>query len=336
MTQRDFAERIGVSDKAVSRWECGNGLPEVSLMLPVCEALGINLNELFSGERLSETDYRRRAEENMLKLAEETEAARANVVGGRVLGPARPVEWRAESVHRTNAEFWNTIGGEFLGDISLPDYGAFVSEDALGLFEGWKGRRVLELGCGNGNSLLYAFEQGAAELYGIDIAPGQIERARAKLAARGIQARLICAPMEAECGVPTAYFDCAYSIYGIGWTTDLHRTLRRIRSYLKPGGLLIFSWSHPIHKCVSAEGDRLVFCNSYFDEDWYAADLGGKTVMLANRKLSTYVNALAESGFAIERLVEENDGDRASAEETGFSRKARMLPVTFVIRARKK
>lgn len=49
LTQRQLADGLGISDKTVSKWECGNGLPEVSLMLPLCEALGITVNDLLSG-----------------------------------------------------------------------------------------------------------------------------------------------------------------------------------------------------------------------------------------------------------------------------------------------
>ena len=45
-TQSEFAEKLGVSEKTVSKWETGRGLPDVSLMLPVCEQLGITVNEL--------------------------------------------------------------------------------------------------------------------------------------------------------------------------------------------------------------------------------------------------------------------------------------------------
>ena len=47
-TQSAFAGRLGVSEKTVSKWETGRGLPEVSLMLPVCELLGITVNELLA------------------------------------------------------------------------------------------------------------------------------------------------------------------------------------------------------------------------------------------------------------------------------------------------
>lgn len=71
MTQRQLAEKLSVSDKTVSKWECGNGLPEVSLMLPLCKLLSINVNELLSGERLDADSYKQHAEENMMKLIDE-------------------------------------------------------------------------------------------------------------------------------------------------------------------------------------------------------------------------------------------------------------------------
>ena len=70
-TQRQLADLLGISDKTISKWECGNGLPEVSLMLPLCEALGITVNELLSGERLGEKAYREKAEENIVRLMRE-------------------------------------------------------------------------------------------------------------------------------------------------------------------------------------------------------------------------------------------------------------------------
>ena len=138
-----------------------------------------------------------------------------------------------------------------------------------------------------------------------------------------------------ECEIPIDYFDIVYSVYGIGWTTDLRGTFRQIYSYLKKDGIFIFSWSHPIHKCVSAENNQLLFSNSYYDEAWYSAAMGEKEIMLSNRMLSTYINALADAGFVLEKLIEENDDDLVNADDSSFSRKARVLPVTFVIKARK-
>ena len=50
MTQLQLAERIGVSDKAVSKWETSKGLPDISLIEPLSQALGVSVMELMSGE----------------------------------------------------------------------------------------------------------------------------------------------------------------------------------------------------------------------------------------------------------------------------------------------
>lgn len=61
LTQKQLAEKLSISDKTVSKWECGKGLPEVSLMLPLCGLLHITVNDLLSGELVSEVDYRKKA-----------------------------------------------------------------------------------------------------------------------------------------------------------------------------------------------------------------------------------------------------------------------------------
>lgn len=73
LTQRQLADTLSISDKTVSKWECGKGLPEVSLMLPLCETLNITVNDLLSGERVSEVDYQKKAEENMMDLMKENQ-----------------------------------------------------------------------------------------------------------------------------------------------------------------------------------------------------------------------------------------------------------------------
>lgn len=80
LTQRDVAERLNISDKTVSKWETGKGLPEVSLMMPLCEIFGISVNELLSGERLDELQYQKRAEENFMGLITERQESKKKIV----------------------------------------------------------------------------------------------------------------------------------------------------------------------------------------------------------------------------------------------------------------
>lgn len=79
LTQKELAERLNISDKTVSKWECGNGLPEVALMLPLCDILQINVNELLSGRRLTSSEYKNNAEDNLMKLINEREHAKRSL-----------------------------------------------------------------------------------------------------------------------------------------------------------------------------------------------------------------------------------------------------------------
>ncbi len=189
----------------------------------------------------------------------EDSTQRANVIGARDVGCAVSVDKNINTIHQTNETFWSIKGNDVLGTTALPLYGAFVSEENCQLFGEMNGKKVLEIGCGTGHSLHYVGKRGASELWGLDISKDQIDKTKAYLAKHDLVSNLICSPMEEACGIPTDYFDIVYSVYGIGWTTDLDCTFERVYSYLKQGGTFIFSWSHPIHKCVSFEDEGLHF-----------------------------------------------------------------------------
>ena len=86
LTQRQLADALAISDKTVSKWETGRGLPEVSLMLPLCGALDITVNDLLSGERISAADYQKKAEGNMMNLIRENEENRRRMALSVVTG----------------------------------------------------------------------------------------------------------------------------------------------------------------------------------------------------------------------------------------------------------
>lgn len=261
---------------------------------------------------------------------------RTSIIGGGDVGFAISVDKDQNTIHKTNEHFWNIKGNDVIGTTALPLYGAFISEEKCQLFGDISDQKVLEIGCGTGHSLQYIGEQKASELWGIDISNEQIKKAKQHLASCDLSANLICSPMEEDCGIPMDYFNIVYSVYGIGWTTDLEGTFERIASYLKKDGVFIFSWSHPIHKCVAVEGDMLSFKKCYFDESWYSVSLDSDAISLSDRKLSTYVNALAKTGFVIEEMIEESDNEILESIDSKFAQKAKMLPVTFVIKAKKR
>ncbi|MCR5207799.1 MAG: helix-turn-helix domain-containing protein [Eubacterium sp.] len=73
MTQAALAEKLGISDRAVSKWETGRSMPDSGIMLELCELLKINVNELLSGERIMDESYDKRAEENLLEMRRQVE-----------------------------------------------------------------------------------------------------------------------------------------------------------------------------------------------------------------------------------------------------------------------
>ncbi len=70
LTQEQLAEKLNVSKNAVSKWERGLNLPDVSIMQDLCMILDISLNELFAGERISDENYKEVAEQNLMEALE--------------------------------------------------------------------------------------------------------------------------------------------------------------------------------------------------------------------------------------------------------------------------
>ena len=73
LTQMQLAEKLGITDKAVSKWERGITMPDTSIMLELCEILGISVNELLSGEKVSMENNNQKNEQLLLEMAKELE-----------------------------------------------------------------------------------------------------------------------------------------------------------------------------------------------------------------------------------------------------------------------
>jgi len=256
-----------------------------------------------------------------------------------------------------NKESWNAIADSFFGATALPTYGCLCpTEDELHLFDNLSGMKVLDIGCGSGHSLKWCGDHGAAELWGLDISERQLENAQKFLSENEYTPKLFCSPMEENPGLPTEYFDVVYSIYAIGWTIDLQKTFDLISSYLKPGGMFIFSWDHPFLHCVDVQDEKLIFSGSYFEKEAFtftrtsagkgvgrspsAYEEGGNALTLYNRRMSDYINVLAGAGFAALRVIEETDKDILER-DCGFSSqyyapcKAKRFPLSLIVKARK-
>lgn len=68
LTQAVLAEKLGITDRAVSKWETGKSLPDASIMLELCGILGISVNELLTGEKIAMENYKETAEKNLTEI----------------------------------------------------------------------------------------------------------------------------------------------------------------------------------------------------------------------------------------------------------------------------
>ncbi len=305
--QGDLAETLGVSVQAVSKWETGKANPDLYLLPKLAEYFGVSIDSLFAGIQ------------DVQELSrEDSEQLEVNNYGWTEL---------------TKNNWQGTI---------LPDYGPYTpTEEQLHLLGDVRGKAVLEICCGCGESLLWLKEQGAGELWGLDISSERVDKAEKMLANSDWKGKLFISPMELDPGIPHCYFDLVFSIYGLGWTTDPDKTIRLISEYLKPGGRIIFSWDNPLMQCIDAVDGRYVLSRSYVDERVIDFEKSGSRLCLHNWKLSTYLNCLSNHGFLIEQVIEESaynpeDADIFQEGKYYSAGLARLINNVIIIKARKR
>lgn len=303
ISQGELAQQLHVSIQAVSKWETGRANPELSLLPGLAELFGVSIDELFS---------------------EGTETP----AQGEIL--------------EQNGNGWNQLAQTAWAGTYLPSYGPYTpSEEELCLLGDVRGKSVLELACGSGESLAWMSKHGAKELWGLDLSKTRIGQAKSLLKMVGKDARLFTSAMEINPGVPRSHFDIVYSIYGLGWTTDLNATIARAQEYLKPGGTFVFSWDNPLMQCVDAIDGQYAFSCSYVEErEIEIKKMGVSGLHLKNWKLSSYLNCLSKHGFLIQRVVEESAYEQTEADTFKEGKyysagKARLFNPVVIVKSKK-
>ena len=79
-TQASLAEKLGITDRAVSKWETVKRLPDASIMMELCELIGTNVNELLTGERIALDEYTKKAEQSLIEMQAKAEKADRNLL----------------------------------------------------------------------------------------------------------------------------------------------------------------------------------------------------------------------------------------------------------------
>ena len=85
LTQLQLAERLNITDRAVSKWENGRSLPDASVMLELCRELGISVNELLTGEVLVMENYNENSEKLLLEMVKQKEEADKSLLAAETI-----------------------------------------------------------------------------------------------------------------------------------------------------------------------------------------------------------------------------------------------------------
>lgn len=172
VSQKEMSEKLGVSCQTISKWENEKSYPDIGMLPEIAGFFHVTIDTLFQG---NVEDFNEAITEADRGYLEENRAG------------------------------WNqSVSNAWNGTI-LPAYGPYTPcEEELKLFGNMKDKIVLELACGNGRSLLYQAEQGAKELYGLDISEIQIADAKKNFVDKHINAELFVSPMEINPGDTTS------------------------------------------------------------------------------------------------------------------------------------
>ena len=255
-----------------------------------------------------------------------------------------------------NKNGWNELvrSGKNYSNTSLPEYGPFMrNEEYFNIFKDVKNKKVLELGCAKGESLKYLQTKGASEVWGIDISEEQIKYAKNNVPT----GKFFVSAMEDNPGIPENYFDYCLSLYSIGFSSSLEKTLALVSSYLNKDGKLTdeefqmirnhpkygydILKSQPFFNCLGIAEDKVVIRKSYNNEALANITKGEDKIPMVqyNFKISTIINAMIKSGLTIEKMIEDKpiQENHIGNYKSNFwdKRKIESAPTTLIINAKK-
>lgn len=177
------------------------------------------------------------------------------------------------------------------------------------LLPDFKGKRVLDLGCGYGWHCIYAMQQGAVSATGVDISEKMLAVAREKNT--NPEVNYIAKPIE-DIDFPPDCFDIVISSLALHYVPSFEQVVRKVRKCLTTGGYFVFSAEHPVFTAQGTqdwyydkEGHILHFpVDHYFYEGERKALFLGEEVTKYHKTLTTYLNGLLTNGFELLNVVE--------------------------------
>lgn len=173
----------------------------------------------------------------------------------------------------------------------------------------FKGKNVLDLGCGFGWHCRYAMENGAQSVIGIDISEKMLNKAKEINTMEGI--RYERKALE-DIDFPAEKFDIVLSSLTLHYVESFDDIIRNIYQWLTSGGQFVFSVEHPVFTAEGTqdwvydnEGNKICWpVDRYFMEGKRNTTFLGENVIKYHRTLTSYLNALLRHGFKIREIIE--------------------------------
>lgn len=187
--------------------------------------------------------------------------------------------------------------------------GAGEWETLKGMLPDFKGKRMLDLGCGYGWHSIYAMENGASSVVGIDISQNMLKVAKEKTHFSEVE--YICGAIE-DIDLKEESFDIVLSSLAFHYIKDYKELIEKINKVLKPNGILIFTVEHPVFTAYGTQDwyydnnkEILHFpVDNYYYEGKRIANFLGEDVVKYHRTITTYLNTLLINNFNINQIIE--------------------------------
>ncbi|MBR1988481.1 MAG: class I SAM-dependent methyltransferase [Clostridia bacterium] len=186
-----------------------------------------------------------------------------------------------------------------------------------GMLPNLKGKKILDLGCGEGEMARFFIEKGAKKVVGIDVSQNMINEAK-KHEYKNLEFKIL--PMEEISSIDDK-FDIVFSSLAFHYVEDYYKLMKDISSKLKKNGYLIFSQEHPLvtatiktqdlPKYIEKDGKRYYYLSDYNDVGKRLIDWNVEGVVKYHRNFETIFSALKESNLRIEELLESKASEEA-------------------------
>ena len=212
-----------------------------------------------------------------------------------------------------------------------PDIGTEADFKLVGNVDG---KRVLELGCGDGRRSI-AFARRGANAIGVEASTARLAEAKRLVEREGVKVELRHGDLADLAFVRADTMDVVFSAYAFGDVGDLDRVFRQVHRVLKTGHPLVFSLPHPAYDLIDDRADPdLLIRRSYFDRSLLHHSVDGVETTTFHHTVSGLFTSLQRANFLVDTILEpepRTDGAHSEDWRPAFA----YVPRTLIMRARK-